>query len=86
MLTYSNQFSTNDHRNLAINKSDAQRDDTKASDPSDEHIFCKPVSITIKQRGMSLTWVVHVADTATLKRYIEVLVGIQGMNTHNKQE
>jgi hypothetical protein len=39
LLTYSDQRSANDHRNLGINKSRRQRDDTKASGSSDEHVF-----------------------------------------------
>jgi hypothetical protein len=67
MLTYSDQCSANDDRNLVIHKSDTQRDDTKSGDSSGEHIFCEPGQHHRLTEGMVLTWVVYVADTATLK-------------------
>jgi len=47
MLSYSTQCSDDDERDLVINKSGTQRDETKIRHPSYERRFCEPVNITV---------------------------------------
>jgi hypothetical protein len=68
-----------------MNKSGAQRDDANTSNTSNEDMFYEPVNITVLQRDITLTWVVYIAQAATLK-YCKVQARIRGINTHNKQE
>lgn len=68
MITYSSHCSENKNRNCTVYKPGAQREDTETERSCDEHSFYMPFSIVSNTGSIALTWVIYVAETATLKQ------------------
>jgi hypothetical protein len=74
MVTYSSHCSENKNRNCTVNKSGTQREDTETGRSCDEYSFCMTFSILSHTGNIALTWVVYVAETATLKQRVKMQV------------